>query len=322
MTGKEILITGGCGFLGSNLAKRLLELNANITLFIKPKKSRENISQIESRLKIIEGDLSDNFVLEKVVKNKDYIFHLAWQTDLEKSMKNPKEDFSQDCGGIINLLEVCRAHNPNVKIIFTSTVTVIGDVKNIPSNELEKLNPSSVYDIHKLFAEFYLKMYFEQYNIKTCALRLSNVFGERQKIDNLSRGILNFMVGRALRGEILTVYGDGKFIRDYCYVQNYIDAFISAAFSEKTNGQVYVLGSGEGKTMNEVTEKIKEITEVLTEKKIVIEHIPFPGGEHNINKRNFIADYSKFKKDTGWYPKISFEEGLKKTIDFYIKKSN
>lgn len=171
-------------------------------------------------------------------------------------------------------------------------------------------------------AEKYLNIYYKIYGIKTCSLRLSNIFGEFQRIDNPNRGVLNFMMGRALRGEKLTVYGEGNFVRDYCYVQNYIDAFILAALSERTNGNFYVLGSGEGMTFNEIVEKIKKIVELLTEKKVEITHIPHPQGENEINTRDFIADYSKFKKDTGWFPKISFEEGLKRTVEFYVNKFN
>ena len=149
---------------------------------------------------------------------------------------------------------------------------------------------------------------------------MSNVFGEYQRIDNPARGVLNFMIGRALRGEPLTVHGTGDFVRDYTYVQNYIDAFILAAISEKTNGEVFNLGSGEGRTFNEVVEKIKKIVEATTSKNVTIIHIPFPGGENEINKRNEIVDFSKFKQATGWFPKISFDNGLEKTIGFYVDR--
>ncbi len=316
--GKNVLITGGCGFLGSNLAKKLVELGANVTLFIRPEKERENVKSFESKLNFIEGNLTNEIEVEKAVKNKDYLFHFAWQTDLKRSMIQPKEDLMSDILGLLNLLEVCKKNNPEIKIVFASTVTVIGNVKKIPSNEEEPENPLSIYEANKLIAEKYLQIYYNSYKIKSATLRLSNVFGELQRIDNPNRGILNFMIGRALRGEKLNVYGSGDFIRDYCYVQNYVDAFILAAISENTNGETYVLGSGEGRTFNEVVEKIKKITEQLINKNVLIEHIPFPEEENEINKRNFIADYNKFRRDTGWFPKISFDEGLKRTIEFYV----
>ncbi len=305
MEGKNILITGGCGFLGSNLAKRLIEKN-KVSLFIRPGESRDNIKDFEDKLEVIEGDLTSKKDVSGALLETDYLYHFAWQTDLKKSMESPVDDLKNDLGGLINILEVCRTHNPNVKIVFTSTVTVADE--------------NSVYDINKLMAEKYFQMYYDLYGVKSCVLRLSNVFGEKQRIDNPNRGVLNFMIGRALQGEVLTVYGEGNWIRDYSYVQDYVDAFVSAAENEKTNGKVFVIGSGEGKTFNEVVENIKKIVEELTGKNVKIEHVEFPEGSHDINKRNFVADYMKFRYPTGWYPKTSFEEGLRKTIEFYLEK--
>jgi nucleoside-diphosphate-sugar epimerase len=271
-------------------------------------------------LTIIDGNLRDKAVVETLVKNQQYIFHFAWQTDLKKSMAQPLADVEEDLGGLLTLLEACRTHNPDVKIIFTSAVTVIGDASKLPSNEEEKEFPLSIYEANKLAAEKYLHLYYKNYGLKNCVLRLSNVFGEYQKIDNPNRGVLNFMIGRALRTEPLTVYGDGEFIRDYCYIQNYIDAFMLAAETPSTNGEVFVLGSGEGRTMNDVVQAIKKIVESLTDKQVEIKHIPFPEGTHQINKRNFYADISKFQQATGWIPKINFEEGLQRTVEFYVKQ--
>lgn len=317
---KKILITGGAGFLGSNLARRLLKDN-EVNLFIKPNTDLWRIQDIKDKVKIIEGDLLGKSLVEKILTDKDYVFHFAWQTDLKKSMENPLDDLNEDIGGLLKILEICKKYNNKVKIIFSSTVTVIGTPRKIPVNEDEKENPLSIYDINKLMAEKYLKMYYKNYGINSCILRLSNVFGEFQKIDNPNRGILNFMIGKALRNEDLTIYGKGDFIRDYCYVQNYVDAFVLAAESNKTNGEVFVLGSGEGKTFLEVVSRIKEIVENLSNKKLIIKHIPFSEGENKINKRNFIADFSKFNKAVGWNPEIGFEEGLRKTIEFYYNKA-
>lgn len=315
--GKKILITGGAGFVGCNLIRRLLELNAKVTVFIREGKNLENLQDILDKIEVIYGDLRNVSDVENNFKDKDFIFHLAWQTDLKKSMANPIEDVENDIIGLLNILETCKKNNPTAKIVFASATTVVGLPKKIPSNEDERENPLSVYEANKLLAEKYLQLYFKSYGLKTCTLRFSNVFGEYQRIDNPNRGILNFMIGKALGGEKLTVYGDGSFIRDYCYIQNYIDALILAAISENTNGKTYVLGSGEGRTFNEVVEKIKIIVESLTNKKVEITNVPDPN-EHEINKRNFIANHSKLSEDTGWKPEISFDEGLRKTIEFYI----
>jgi UDP-glucose 4-epimerase len=292
---KSALITGGFGFLGKNLTQRLLDLDFEVTHLTE---------------RVEKSDFNS------LVKNKDYIFHFAWQTDLEKSMENPISDVSTDIIGLLHLLESCKKYNPNTKIIFPSTVTVIGGENKIPSNEDEKENPISIYDVNKLMAEKYFSVYFKNYGIKSTCLRLSNTFGENQRIDNPKRGVLNFIIGKSLRNEPLTISGEGNFIRDYSYAPNIIDAFILAAQSSNTNGEVYVIGSGEGRTFNEVVSKVQNYARELYHSSSEIVHLPSKNS-HRINKRNFIADYSKFKKATGWLPKVSFDEGLRKTMEFY-----
>src|SRR3989344_3318116 len=242
--GRKVLITGGCGFLGNNLVRRLILQGASVTIFVRNGKECKNLKDIQKKVKILEGDLLKEEEVIKAITGQEYLFHLAWQTDLKQSMQHPQQDLQQDGIGLINLLEASRKHNPSLKIIFTSTVTVIGITQEIPSNEEEKLNPLSAYDVHKLLGEFYLSMYFQAYGLKTVSLRLANIFGEYQSIDNPNRGVLNFMIGRALKGEKMTVYGKGEFIRDYSYVQNIVDAFLLAAASDKVHGQTFVLGSG------------------------------------------------------------------------------
>ncbi|MEK6922610.1 MAG: GDP-mannose 4,6-dehydratase [Nanoarchaeota archaeon] len=322
LSGKKILITGGCGFLGSTLAKRLVATGGSVTLFIKPGKDLGNVREIKEKISIIKGSLLDKNGVAKAVEGKDYLFHFAWQTDLKKSMENPQTDINSDIIGLVNILETCRKNNPNLKIIFASTVTLMDMTGGINYDEGVRENPLSIYDVNKFAAEKYLSMYFKIYGLKIAVLRLANVFGEGQRIDNPNRGVLNFMIGKALKGEKLLIYGEGDFIRDYSYVQNYIDAFILTAVSEKTNGGVFILGSGQGLKFVEVVNKIKEFVKEIAGKEVIVEHVPFPEGEHAISKRNFIADYSKLHRTTGWFPQISFEEGLKKTIEFFNDRVN
>ena len=321
--GKKILITGGAGFLGSSLAKQLVKLGAEVNVLIKSGTDISRLKEINEKIKIIGGDLTKKESLIETIKEKDFLFHFAWQTDLKKSNSEPQKDISQDLIGLINILEVCKEHNPKIKIIFSSTVTIIGDINEIPVDESHLEKPISIYDVNKFAGEKYLYNYYKNYGIKFCVLRLSNVFGEKQKIDSPSRGILNFMIGKAIRGEPLTVYGKGGFIRDYTYAEDYVDAFILSAISKNTDGETFVLGSEQGRTFNSVVETIKKIGEEITKKEITITHIePLnqQKGEEKINNRNFIANSGKFKSATGWFTKTNFEEGIRKTFEYHYQK--
>ena len=176
MAGKNALITGGAGFLGSNLAKKLVELDANVTLFLSTGKDKKNVADIENKIKIIEGNLTNDADVLDAVKNKDYIFHFAWQSDLKKSMLFPKEDLMTDILSLLNLLEVYRKENPNVKIIFPSTPTVVGYAENLKQDETPRENPLSIYEANKLMAEKYLQVYYKNYNLKFCVLRMEYVY--------------------------------------------------------------------------------------------------------------------------------------------------
>lgn len=325
LRGKKILISGGAGFLGSTLAKKLVSEGCEVNILVKSGSDYSRLAGIKNNIKLVAYDKYDEQFLSEIIVNIDYFFHFAWQTDLKKSNENPIQDISNDLVFLIDILEACRKYNPKIKIIFPSTVTIIGENNILPVDESFCEKPISIYDVNKLAAEKYLYNYYKNYGINFCVLRLSNVFGELQKIDSSSRGILNFMIGKAIRGEPLTVYGKGDFIRDYTYVDDYIDAIILGAISEKTNGEMYVLGSGQGRTFNSVVETIKNIGEKIMKKEVSIAHISPPAqqkGEEKINSRDFIADVTKFRKDTGWFCKTSFEEGVKKTLEYHYRKAN
>ena len=314
----KILITGGAGFIGSSLAERLAKLNMDITLLIRKGDSKDNLKNFIDKIKLIEGDVCDKELIEELIKDKDFIFHFAWQTELKKANDDPKKNLQENLDGIINILEGCRKYNNNAKIIFPSTVTV-SDENNFYIEDGD-INPKSIYDLHKLFAEYYLMMYYKVYGIKYTCLRLANVFGEKQRIDNPKRGILNYFIGQILKGEKIKLYGYGEFIRDYSYIENILDTFLLTILKKETDGHIFTIGSGEGYTMIEIAEIMKKIFNEFNIK-VEYEKVPYPDGISEVEKRNFIADIIKFQKFTGWSPKINIEEGLKKTIDFFMKKN-
>ena len=314
---KNILITGGLGFLGSNLAHRCLEYGGKVTLFSRSQKHFINICNIKDSVEIVTGDVRDSEKIEEVTKKKDYIFHFASQISHIVSMENPKLDVDVNCNGTLNILESCKRYNPSANIVFAGTVTQAGAINNLPASEMERDFPLSIYEANKLVCEKYLYIYHKVYGLKTVSLRFANIFGERQDINNPRRGVLNHMIKRAMVGEPITVYGDGKFIRDYNYIQNIVDATLSAVNTDRTNGDYYIVGSGVGKTFKEMVEAVNSAVEKNTGKSTKIVFTPFPQDEKRIDSGDFIADYTKFNKTTGWFPRISFEEGLEKTVLFY-----
>jgi len=275
------------------------------------------LKDLEYKVKLLQAKVDASSYTGEVVKNQDFLFHFAWQTEVEKAMRDPIKDLENDVGGLLSILQTCQSSRTGIKIIFPSTATIFGNPKSLPVNEDHSENPSTPYEINKLAAEQYLKLYSIKHGINFTCLRLANVFGEHQKIDNPRRGILNFFIGRALRGQDITVYDDGEPIRDYSYVQNFIDAFVLAAKSRATDGKMYVLGSGTGRSFNKVASTIQRLTREIYKQDISVEHVPTPENSSALNSRNFVADSSRFRADTGWFPQISFEAGLRRTMEFY-----
>ncbi len=319
MKGEKVLITGGIGLVGSNVARKCLELGAEVTIFNKNFDKIKNIEDIKSRVKIIRGDIMDYEKIEESIFGMDYIFLFAGQVSHLKSMKNPFLDLNANCKATLNVLESCRKHNPDAKIIFSGTVREAGVISGKYVDETQREEPTSIYGLHKLTSEKYLQIYNKVYGLKTTTLRLTNVFGIGTYNTNAERSVINHFIKRALKEKKLDVYGDGGPLRDYNYVENVAEAFVCAAQSEKTNGEFYILGSGQGKTFIDFLDKLKNEIKNTLGFEIEINKIPVPEAVEKTVQGDVIADYSKLKDATGWQPKISFEEGIRKTIEFYYK---
>lgn len=321
--GSRVLITGGLGFIGSNLTIRCVELGCQVTLLTRSLEKSYNIAPVSEKVRLELSDLSTGeqavSTLRSLLPGQDFIFHMAAQTSHIQSMKTPLQDLEINCATTLALLEGCRDLAPESAIVMPCTVTQVGRVDALPVDENIPDWPLSLYDTHKLTCEKYLYVYHENYGLKTTTLRLANVFGERQQVNNPHRGILNYMLKRALTGEPLTIYEPGDFIRDYSYVQNVVDALLLAATAGQTAGQAYIFGSGVGLKFHEMVEQVVNEVRSLVGLEAEIRWVPFPPSEKKIDSGNFIADNSKFCKHTGWVPQISFTEGLHNTIRFYQK---
>ncbi len=315
--GQNVLITGGCGFIGSNIAQRLVKQAARVTLFGRSKAKQLNLRGIANDVEIVDGDIRDKALLEKLVSGKQHIFHLAGQTSHILSMQQPILDWEINCLGTLSLIEACRDKNRDANIVFAGTVTQIGVPSRLPVDESVFGVPVSIYDAHKAICERYLAIANRCFGLRTTTLRLANVFGERQQVTDTKRGIVNLMIKRAMLGEPITIYGDGSFIRDYNYIQNIVDAFLLAASSENTKGEHYIIGSGRGLKFSQAMEKIAATVERLCGTAANVQFVPYPENEARIDSGDFIADSAKFRRATGWKPAFSFEEGLEQTVKFY-----
>jgi len=319
MDGEEVLILGGMGSIGSNIAHSVIKLGANITIFDNLTENTganmANIKEIKDRVTFIKGDIRDFDVLKKVVKDKNIIYNCAAQVNHVLSMQNPFLDIDVNCIGQINVLESCRQFNDSAKIVFTATRSQHGASKIIPLTEECVDNPPDIYSANKLGGELYHIIYYNTYGIKTTSLRLTNTYGPRAQLNNPGYNVINWLIGKALQDEDLTIYKPGTQLRDINYVQDVVDAMILASQSNKSNGEVYLVGSGKGTKLIDLAHIIVKI--VGTGR---VTLVPWPKERRSMETGSIIINYSKINKDLNWYPKTSVEEGIKKTIDFYKKR--
>jgi len=322
MKNKKILITGGLGLVGNNLARRLVDQDAIVSVLSKSLRNKRNIEDINGKLELIKGDVTDYSSIKKYTTGKDYIFHLAGQSSVPKSMDNPILDLEVNCISTLNILEVCRKYNHDAKIVFSGTVREAGPIKSKYADGNHRENPTSIFDLHKLTSEKYLKIYSKAYGLKTTTLRFSNVFGDVQYDTDPDVSVLNHFIKMAIKTRNLQVYGNGGPLRDYNYVKNVVDALILAAQSKKTDGKHYVIGSGEGNSFFDFLTRLKLTLEKEHGIIIEIKETPVPEVVEKTAQGDVIVDFSHFKSDTGYNPRFNFKEGLKETIKFYKNVTN
>jgi len=320
LDGKRVLITGGLGFVGSNLAIRCAELGADITLFTNTLENMQNIVEIKDKVKIIMGDITKYSDVEKAIENKEIVFHLAAQTSNITSMEKPMLDIDVNLVGTMNVLECCRKKNASAKIIFSGTCTQLGKTKTLPIHENMKDKPLSVYEANKLVCENYLKIYHKAYGLYTTTLRFATLFGERQQLNSPRFGITNYFIGRIMKGEKIKVYGDGKFARDYNYIGNIVDALLLSAQNPNANGEVFLVGSNRKMYFVDMVKEVIKAMEEIMHKKGSFKFVEFPKEQSKIDVGDTLVDYSKIKEKLGWEPRISFEEGIRRTILFYKER--
>jgi len=317
ISGAEVLITGGAGFIGSNLAEKLLEIGAKVTILdamIAPYGSNKfNIKKIKQNSIFIKGDVRSPSVVNKCIAGKDFIFHLAGQTGRIISMNNPILDTSINCVGTLTVLNAIRNQKKKPKLIFAGSRGVIGKPKYLPVDEKHPQNPRDIYGINKLAAEQYSLLFGKNYEFAVTSLRLNNVYGPKCQIKSNHYGTINLFIAYALQNRVLPIYGDGEQARDYIYVTDVVDAFIKA-MSPKADGEIFFVGTEKETPLIHIIDYIKKEIPTVRHK-----FVPFPIDLKSVDFKNFYSTSRKMKTILSWQPTVTIQQGIRKTIDFYQK---
>lgn len=312
---KRVLITGGLGFIGSNLAERLVQENAVVTIVDSMVPgfgaNMANVEPFAERVRVNISDLRDNHSLRFLVRDQDVIFHLAGQVSHGDSMRDPQLDLDVNCVATINLVEACRHCNPTARLVYTSTRQVYGVPVFVPVTEDHPTLPIDVNGINKLAAEYYHLLYHRTYGLRSVVLRLTNTYGPRQQIRSNRQGFVGIFVRQALCGEPINVYGDGEQVRDCNYVDDVVDALLLAGATEACYGQLFNLGALEHHRLLDFVEVLDRLVGVR------YELVPFPDDTRIIDIGDYFGDCSRFRQTTGWKPQIGLEEGMRRTVEFF-----
>lgn len=313
---KNILITGGLGFIGSSIALKMVQLGAKVTLVdaMIPDYGGNlfNIEPIMGKVTINFSNIADVTSMNYLVRDKDYIFHCAGQVCHVMSLTDPFPDIEYNIKGTAILMEACKKNNPKVKIIKTGTRGQYGPATRLPVNEDAPTNPKGIYEISNLTAEKIMKVYNDIHGIKTVLLRLTNIYGPRSQMRHSRFGVVNWFVRQAIDSETIKIFGDGTILRDFLYIDDCVDAVLMSAISENAVGEILNVGVDKPTSFLDLIKLIIKIA-----KSGSCEFAEFSPERKVQEPGNFYSDINKIKKLTGWEPKTNLKDGLAKTIDYY-----
>ena len=312
---KKVLITGGLGFIGSTLAMRLQELGADVTLIdsLIPEYGGNpfNIEPVRDKVHVNISDVRDCHSMPQHVQGKDFLFNLAGQTSHLDSMSNPLPDLEINCHAQLSILEACRVHNPAVKVVFASTRQIYGKPERLPVDETHPLNPVDINGINKMAGEKYHLLYHQVHGLHTTVLRLTNTIGPRMRIKDARQTFVGVWIRQLLENRPIEVWG-GTQRRDFTDVDDAAEAFLLAAISPATDGEVYNLGGSEVIDLASLAKLLVEINgggEYASRE--------FPAERKSIDIGDYYSDFSKIRDQLGWSPRYSLRETLTRTIGYY-----
>lgn len=317
-SGKSVLITGGMGFIGANLANRLVDLGAKVTIMdamIPDYGGNEfNVYPIKDRVRINYCDIRDENAVIYLVRDQDYVFHLAGQVCHLMSLSNPFPDIEINITGTAILMEALRKHNKNAVVVYTGTRGQYGPSVSLPVNEEAPTNPKGIYEISNLSAEKIIKVYNDVHGIRSVLLRLSNIYGPRSQMKHSRFGVCNWFVRVALDDDTIQVYGDGSILRDFLYVDDCVEAILMSALTPEAYGEIFNVGSDIPVSFLEL---VKTMIKVAGTGKW--QYAEFSAERKAQEPGDFYSDVNKIERIVGWKPSTSLEEGLAKTIEYYRK---
>ncbi len=315
--GRQVLVTGALGFIGSNLSRALADLGAQVlavdSLLPDYGGNLFNLAGYEGRVRVNIADVRGHG-MEYLVRGQEILFNLAGQVSHIDSMVDPFTDLEINCRSQLSILEAVRKSNPGAKVVYAGTRQVYGKPMKLPVDETHLLNPTDVNGINKISGEFYHLVYHSVYGIRTCSLRLTNTYGPRQLIKHNRQGFIGWFIRQAVRGEEIQLFGDGSQRRDFDYVDDVVDAFLRAGAMEAADGQVFNLG---GETPLSLLDLAKILIELAGRGSYRL--VPFPADRKKIDVGDFYGDSTKIRRALGWAPRVPLREGLGRTIEYYRK---
>ena len=314
--GRRVMVTGGMGFVGSNLARQLVALGAQVLIVdsMIPEYGGNpfNLSGLEDKLRINIADVRQRSTMNHLVQQVEVIFNLAGQVSHIDSMQDPDTDLDINCRAQLSLLEACRRHNPGVKVVFAGTRQVYGRPDSLPVSEQHLVRPTDVNGINKAAGENYHLVYNNVFGVRACSLRLTNVYGPRQLLKHNRQGFIGWFIRLAIEGRQIQIYGDGSQLRDFVYVDDAADAFLRAGASDDCNGRVLNVGGAEPIAHRALVDLLIRITGSGS-----YQLVEWPPDKKAIDIGDFYADSSRIAEVLGWRPTTTLTEGLARTIAFY-----
>ena len=316
MRNKRVLITGGLGFIGSNLARHLVKVGAKVTIAdsLIPEYGGNlfNLKDLKDEIEIKITDVRDSISMDQLIPHQDFLFNLAGQTSHLDSMENPFTDLDINAKAQLSILEACRKHNPEIRIVFASTRQIYGKPQYLPVDEKHPWHPVDVNGVNKMAGEWYHIVYNDVYGIPASVLRLTNTYGPRMRIKDARQTFLGIWIRNLLEGKPIQVFGDGLQRRDYNYVDDVVDALLLAATLPEAEGKIYNLGAPDPLSLEETAKLMCNLNEGSS-----YEKIPFPEDRKAIDVGDFVCDYQAFQSTFDWNPKVKFQEGISKSIDYF-----